>query len=246
MFIRRPTHAAGDAASRLCIAARLAVKTSRGGIQQVNYPAASGGALATAAQGTPSKQSALSCVFRFLVLDVPLDQIGGNVIASRSNIVAIGPQLAAPMRPTQPRKLSIQFPRRDALHYVHHFRRCITGRTTDKQVYVVYSHSQRFYLPIPRRANLTNQFLQPSPHIPGEYLAPIAGYPDKMVCQSVDRMCTTSGFLHAGDYSMARSRGPLRGPHVAGRTKQRMAVPAFGGPAFLPAASGGVSSRRIS
>jgi len=152
----------------------------------VNYPAASGGALAAAAQGTPSKQPALSRVFRFLVLDVPLDQIGGNVISSRSDIVAIGPQLAAPMRPTQPRKLGIQLPRRDALHYVHHFRRCIIGRTTDKQVYVIYSHRQRFYLPVPRRANLTDQLLQSSRYIPGKYLAPIAGYPDKMVCQSVD------------------------------------------------------------
>ena len=202
--------------------------------------------MAAAAQGTPSKQPALSSVFRFLVLDVPLDQIGGNVIASRSNIVTISPQLAAPMRPTQLRKLSIQLPRRDTLHDVHHFCRCITRWATDKQVYVVYSHRQRFYLPVPRCANLTDQFLQPSRHIPGEYLTPIAGNPDKMVCQSVDCMCTTPSFLHAGDYSMARSRGPLRGSHAASHTKQRMAVPAFGGPAFLPAASGGVSSRRSS
>ena len=202
--------------------------------------------MAAAAQGTPSQQPTLSSVFRFLVLDVPLDQIGGNVIASRSNIVAIGPQLAAPMRPTQLRKLGIQLPRCDTLHYVHHFRRCVIRRTTDKQVHVIYPHRQRFYLPAPRRANLTDQFLQPSRYIPSEYLAPITGYPDKMVCQSVNRMCTTSGFLHAGDYSMARSRGPLRGSHVAGRAKQRTAVPAFGGPAFLPAASGGVSSRRFS
>jgi hypothetical protein len=168
------------------------------------------------------------------------------VIASRTHIVAIGPQFAAPMRSTQPRKLGIQLPRRDALQCIHHLRRCITGRTTDKQVYVIYSHCQRFYLPVPRRANLTDQFLQPSRYIPCEYLAPIAGYPDKMVCQSVDRMCTTSGLLHSGDYSIARSRGPLRGSHVAGRTKQRTVAPAFGGPAFLPAASDGVSSRRIS
>jgi hypothetical protein len=168
------------------------------------------------------------------------------VIASRPNIVAIRPQLATPVRPTQARKLGVQLPRRDALDHVHHLRWCITRWATDKQVHVVYSHRQCFYLPIPRRANLTDQLLQPSRHIPVEYLAPIAGYPDKVVCQSVDRMRTTPGFLHAGDYSMARSCGPLRGPHVAGRTKQRTAVPAFGGPAFLPAASGGVSSRRFS
>jgi len=214
--------------------------------RQVNYPAASGGALAAAAKGTPSEQPALSSIFRFLVLDVPFDQIGGNVIAGRSNIVAISPQLATPMRPTQPRKLGIQLAHRHALHYVHHLRRRITGRTTDEQVYVIYFHRQRFYLPVPRRANLTDEVLQSLRYIPSKYLPPIAGYPDKMVCQSVDRVCTTSGFLHAGDYSMARSRGPLRGSHAAGRKKQRTAVPAFGGPAFLPAASGGVSSRRLS
>jgi len=212
----------------------------------VNYPAASGGALATAAQGTPSKQPVLSSVFRFLVLDVSLDQIGGNVITSRTDIVAIGPQFAAPMRPTQPWELSIQLPRCDTLHNVHHLRRCITRRTTDKQVHVVHSHCQRLHLPVSRRANLADQLLQPLRYISNKYPAPVARYPHKVVCQSVDRMGTTSSSLHVGDYSMARLRGPFHRPHVAGRLQQRTAVPAFGGPAFLPAASGGVSSRRFS
>jgi hypothetical protein len=219
---------------------------SKRGLRRVNYPAASGGALAAAAQGTPSKQPALPSVFRFLVLDVPLDQIGGNVITSRTDIVAISPQFASPMRPTQPGKLSIQLPRCDTLHYVHHLRRCITRRTTDKQVHMVHSHCQRLHLPVSRCANLTDQFLQPLRYISNKHLAPVARYPDKVVCQSVDRMGTTSGSLHVGDYSIARLRGPFHGPHVAGRTKQRTAVPAFGGPAFLPAASGGVSSRSFS
>jgi hypothetical protein len=64
-----------------------------------------------------------------------------------------------------------------------------------------------------------------------------------VIRQSINRVRAPSSF-HDGDYSMARSRGPLRGPQVTGRTIRRTAMPAFGGPAFLPAASGGVSSRR--
>jgi hypothetical protein len=74
----------------------------------------------------------------------------------------------------------------------------------------------------------------------------VAWNPDKVICQSINRVCTTSRFHHESNYSMVRSRGPLHGPHVAGHTIQRTAVSAFGGPAFLPAASGGVSNRRFS
>jgi hypothetical protein len=65
-----------------------------------------------------------------------------------------------------------------------------------------------------------------------------------VILQSIDRVCTTP-CLHDDDYRMTRLRGPLHGPHIADRLDQRTDVPAFGRPAFLPAASGGVSSRRI-
>jgi len=168
------------------------------------------------------------------------------VITCRTNIVAISPQLAAPVRPTQARELRVQLSCCQALDHVHHLRRRIAWRTTDKQMHVVLSYCQCLYLPISRRADLTYQLLQPPSNVPGEHCATVAGYPDKVICQPIDCMCASSGFHHDGDYSMARSRGPLRGPHIASRATQKTAAPAFGGPAFLPAASGGVSSRRFS
>jgi hypothetical protein len=66
-----------------------------------------------------------------------------------------------------------------------------------------------------------------------------------VVCQSIDRMCATS-CLHMLDYSITRLRAPLHRAHIANRGDYRTAAPAFGGPAFLPTASGGVSSRNLS
>jgi len=168
------------------------------------------------------------------------------VITRRSNIVPSGPQTSTPVRSTQARELSIQLPRCNALDHIHHLRWCITWRTADKQMHMVRSHCQRFYFPIPSRANLANQLFQPLRYIPSQHLAAVPGNPHEVICQSVDCMGTSSGLHHDPDYSMARSRGPHCGPHVAGRPIQRTKAPAFGGPAFLPAASGGVSSRRFS
>jgi hypothetical protein len=61
-----------------------------------------------------------------------------------------------------------------------------------------------------------------------------------VVGQSIDRV-SSSPCLHGGHYSITRSHHP----NVAYHYRQRTAVLACGGPAFLPAASDGVSGRRI-
>ena len=81
-------------------------------------------------------------------------------------------------------------------------------------------------------------------NIPIQDPTAIARNPDKVIGQSIDCMGATS-CLHGADYIMTRARGPLRGPHSAGHASRSL-FPPCGGPAFLPAASGGVSSRRIS
>jgi hypothetical protein len=166
------------------------------------------------------------------------------MLASRANIVAVSPQLAAPVRASQARKFSVQLSGSNVLDDVHHFCRSIAGWTTDKQVDMVRTDCQCFNQPLPRLADLTNQLLQPLRDIPLQYLTAVARNPDKVIGQPVDCMGATACF-HGVDYIMTRSRGPLRGPHVAGRAS-RSPFPPYGGPAFLPAASGGVSSRRIS
>ena len=166
------------------------------------------------------------------------------MLSSRSNIIPISPQLTSPVRSAQSGKLRVQFSRCDTLHHIHHLCWRISRRTTDEQMHVIRLYGQCFNLPTPCRANLLDQLLQPQPHIARQHPAAIAGYPDKVIRQSVNRMGASSS-LHIGHYSMGRSRGPLCGPHGARRTSQRTAVPAKGGPAFLPAASGGVSSRRF-
>ena len=163
----------------------------------------------------------------------------------RSNIVASGPQFAPPVCSTQAGKLGIQLTRRNALDHIHHLRRRIAWWATDEQVHMVCLHGQGFYFPIPRHAYLTDQLLQPQSYITSQHLAAVARNPNEVMCQSVNRMCAPSCF-HDGDYSIARSCGPLCRLHFAGRANQRTALPVCGGPAFLPAASDGVSGRRIS
>jgi len=167
------------------------------------------------------------------------------MFARRTNIVPISPQLATPMRALQTRKLRIQLSRSNAFNHVHHSCRSIARRTTDKQVHVVFLNRQRLDLPVPRRTDLTNQSLQPSCNIANQDLTTVARNPDKVIGQPVYCMSATTCF-HTADYSILAPRGPLRGPHVARRYRRRASVSAFGGPAFLPAASGGVSSRRTS
>ena len=166
------------------------------------------------------------------------------MLACRTNIVAISPQLATPVRAPQTRKLRIQLSRSDTLDHVHHSCRSVARRTTDKQVHMVFLNRQCFDLPIPRRTDLANQFLQPSCDIANQDPTTVARNPDKVIGQPVYCMSATT-CLHSADYSISAPRGPLRGPHVARRYRRRASVSAFGGPAFLPAASGGVSSRRI-
>ncbi len=190
------------------------------------------------------------------------------MLASRAHIITIRPQLTAPMRAAQVGKCGIQFSCGETLDDIHHFGWGIPRWTTHKQMHVVSLNGQRFHLPFPTRADLLDQLLQSPSHIARKHSSTIPRNPDKVIGQSIDRMCTTSCF-HDSDYSTtrlcgplrgphiadflsierhfyARWRGPLRGPYVADRSLKCTAVPAFGGPAFLPAASGGVSSRRLS
>jgi hypothetical protein len=166
------------------------------------------------------------------------------MLASGANIIAIGPQLASPVRASQARKLSIQLSGSNALDDIHHLCRSVAGWTTDKQVHMIYLDCQRLNQPLPRLADIANQFLQSLCNISLQYLTAIARNPYKVIGQSIDCMGATACF-HSADYIMTRARGPLRGPHSAGHASRSL-FPPCGGPAFLPAASGGVSSRRIS
>jgi hypothetical protein len=162
------------------------------------------------------------------------------MIACRPYIIASCPQLAAPVRSTQAWELSVQLPRRNALQHIHHLRGRISRRTTDEQVYVIQPHRQYFHFPVPRCANLADQFLQPLRYISRQHLAAIPWYPDEVVGQSVDCVSSSPCF-HGSHYSITRSHHP----NVAYHHHQRTAVLARRGPAFLPAASDGVSGRRI-
>jgi hypothetical protein len=169
------------------------------------------------------------------------------MISCRSNIIASGPQLTTPMCLSQPGKLGIQLTRRDTLDHIHHLRWCITGWTTHKQMHIVRLHCQGFDFPLVSRTNLVDQFLQPLGHITNKHPATISRNPNKVICQPIDCMCSSPGLHRDGDYSIARSSSTLCGPYPGHTSQcQRTAVPTHGGPAFLPAASGGVSSRRIS
>jgi hypothetical protein len=168
------------------------------------------------------------------------------VISHRSNIVASSPQLATPVRLAQPGEFGIQLTCRDTFDHIHHLRWRISGWTTNKQMHMIRLHCQRFDFPVISPTNLTHQFLQPLGHITHKHPTTVSRNPNKVVCQSIDCMSSSSGFHRDGDYSMAHSCSPLPGLHVAGRICQRTTTPAHGGPAFLPTASGGVSSRRIS
>ena len=167
------------------------------------------------------------------------------MFTSRPNVIPVRPQLPTPVCPAQTRKLAVQLLRCQALDHVHHPCWRFSWRTTDEQVDVIHLYRQRFYLPIPRRTDLADHYIQSLGHFFPQHLPTIPRNPDEVICQTVYCMRASSCF-HSQNYSMARSRGPHCAPHVAGRGDYRAAVPAFGGPAFLPTASGGVSSRRIS
>ena len=168
------------------------------------------------------------------------------MISRRSNVIASSPQLATPVRLTQSRELGIQLTRCDAFDHIHHLRWCITRRTTDEQMHMVRLHGQGFDFPIVCHTNLADQFLQPLAYITSKHLAAVSGNPNKVICQPIDCMCSSSGLHRDGDYSIAHSCRPPCELHIASRICQRTTIPTHGGPAFLPAASGGVSSRRIS
>jgi len=162
------------------------------------------------------------------------------MVTCRPYVVASSPQLATPMRLAQAWKLSVQLPRCNTLQHIHHLCGRIPRRTTDKQVYMIRPHRQCLHFPVPRCTNLADQFLQPPRHIPRQYLATVPRNPNKVVGQSIDRVCSPPRF-HGTYYSTTLSHHP----NVAYLDRQGTAVLACGKPAFLPAASGGVSGRRI-
>jgi len=212
---------------------------------RVNYPAASGGALSPSLRRSELKQPSLSYVIRLLVLYVPPDQFGSHMFTCRSHIVSISPQLTTPVCLIQLRKLSIQLTCSVTLYHIHNSRRGITRRTTDKQMHMVLLYSQCLHLPIPRSTNFSYQLLQPLGYVSCQYLTTIAWNPDVVICQPVDRMSTSPRF-HNCLYSITRSHSLQYGSLFVGCPNQQGALPAFGRPAFLPAASGGVSSRSLS
>jgi len=60
---------------------------------RANYPATSGGAFPPGRSRNTSEQPVFSSILSLSVCDVLPDQVRGTMILSRSNIVAIGPQL---------------------------------------------------------------------------------------------------------------------------------------------------------
>jgi len=196
---------------------------------RANYPAASGGAFPPGRNLGISEQPIFSSTLSLLVVDVLPDQVRGNMIPSRANIVPIGPQLPAPVRSAQAGKLLIQFSGCDTLQHIHHFRWGVARRTADKQVDMVNLYCQRFYLPCSPCADLSNQSVQPICHLFPQHLTAVPRYPDKVVRQSIDRVCASSRSHLDNYHSKTRSRAPLRGAHNADHLRRSTWAPAFGG-----------------
>ncbi len=142
------------------------------------------------------------------------------MVTCRPYVVASSPQLAAPMRPAQAWKLSVQLPRCDTLQHIHHLCGHIPRRTTDKQVYMIRPHRQCLHFPVPRCTNLADQFLQPPRHIPRQYLAAVPRNPNKVVGQPIDRVCSPPCF-HACYYSTSpKRRLPLSSGNCCPRMRE--------------------------
>src|SRR5215207_7890284 len=89
-------------------------------------------------------------LFPLLIVDIAFDYISGHMITGRTDIVAICPQLTSPMGATELlAKGSKQFAGCQTLDDVHHIRRSIPRRATDKQMDVIRLNTQRFDLPFP-------------------------------------------------------------------------------------------------
>jgi hypothetical protein len=114
--------------------------------------------------------------FAILILDVALDQIGRDVVASRTDILAIRPEFATPMRAPQLRTVrSEQLTIYDTLDHVHHRGWRIARRTTHKQVHVVRLNRQCLDNPFTLVTHFAEQFLEPRSQVPGEDRPPVAG-----------------------------------------------------------------------
>jgi len=179
-----------------------------------------GGAFPPGRSRNTSEQPFFPSTLSLLVSGILPDQVRGTMIPSRSNIVAIGPQLPV--------------------------RWGIARRTADTQMDMVSLYCQRVYLPCSPCSDLSNQSVQPIWHLFPQHLAPVPRYPDKVVRQTIDRVCASSRSHRHNYYGKTRSHAPLRGAHNAHHLRRSTWAPAFGGPPFLPTPTGGVSRRRIS
>jgi hypothetical protein len=131
-----------------------------------------------------------------LVPDVPLDQIGRDVVASSTDIIAIRPEFATPMRASQLRAVrSKQLARGDALDHVHHRGWRIARWAIHKQVYVVRLNRQCLDNPFPLVTHFADQFLEPRSQAPSKDRPSVAGNPDEVLGQALNSMGTARAFI---------------------------------------------------
>jgi len=153
---------------------------------RVNYPAASCGALKIKTE-----------LLLLLILYIPTDNFGGNLVPNRSNKISIIPQLSAPKLLLDLWEFFEYYPCRHTLQYLHNPSRRISRRCWQKQMHMILIHLHRINLKFIPLRYLCEACLQPLCQIPLQYHLPLLRGPYHVILEIVNRVTCSSNWAHA-------------------------------------------------
>jgi len=157
-----------------------------------------------------------------LLLDVFSDDLSGHFVTHRSNIVPVSPEFPTPKLLLHLRKLPEYLARRNALHYLRHFSRCVSWRRSHKHMNMIPICRQRInYPPVP----LANPFYQLTKTLrytrPIQQTFPIFHYPHDVVTDVPPRMRPTDRLAHRPTLPHLPPRLKGAPPQEAGLTRNK-------------------------
>src|SRR3990170_3269413 len=161
-----------------------------------------------------------------LFLDVFSDDLRCHFVTHRSNIVPVSPEFPTPKLLLYLRELPEYLTRRNALHYLHHFSRCVSWRSSHKHMNVIPICRQCINDPFVSLANLFYQLTKTLRYTgPIQQIFPIFYYPHDVVTDIPPSMRPTDGLAHQPTLPHLPPRLKGSPPQEAGFTRNQFYIP---------------------
>ena len=166
-----------------------------------------------------------------MLLDIPTDHLGSDLVPHRPNKIPIFPEFSAPQTAFDPWELAKDGAGASALKPRHDLCDGVAWREGTKNMDMVWTHLHLFNGDVVLLCNIGTKFLYPPLNLAWQNITPVFGRPDQMVLCIVDSMrCASKNHTVLIPLSIGMWQGassPLPHALIPPRRKQRGSLRIF-------------------